>query len=202
MISEHDSEIWKPVQLAGFETYYEVSNLGRVRRLKRAKGARVGAVLSPHDTGSKLQVSLKRPEIKFSKKIGIHQLVNGAFGGTCPEGMECCHNDGDYKNNIPSNLRWDTHHNNNLDTLKHGTRPMGERHWTKQNPELVKCGEHFSRSRLTDIEAEYIRSMRSRGVSGKHLAKQFGVSQSLICNLYKGRTYSKQKSCQPQPRPT
>jgi hypothetical protein len=36
-------EIWKPVE--DFEGIYEVSNLGRVRRIGKAKGAKLGNVI-------------------------------------------------------------------------------------------------------------------------------------------------------------
>lgn len=42
----------------------------------------------------------------------VHSLVLTHFKGERPEGMECCHNDGNKENNRVDNLRWDTHENN------------------------------------------------------------------------------------------
>ena len=58
----------------------------------------------------------------------VHRLVLLAFVGPCPEGMECCHEDGDPSNNKPSNLRWDTRKANYADRVRHGTHNRGERH--------------------------------------------------------------------------
>jgi hypothetical protein len=55
-------------------------------------------------------------------------LVLRAFVGPCPPGMECCHNDGNRANNHLSNLRWDTPKENQADSRRHGTRPLGEKH--------------------------------------------------------------------------
>lgn len=51
----------------------------------------------------------------------VHRLVLEAFVGPCPDGMEACHNDGNPLNNCLSNLRWDTHKNNQADRWRHGT---------------------------------------------------------------------------------
>lgn len=57
----------------------------------------------------------------------VHALVLEAFVGPCPDGMECCHNDGDATNNKLTNLRWDTPKANSEDARKHGTMAIGSR---------------------------------------------------------------------------
>jgi hypothetical protein len=49
----------------------------------------------------------------------VHRLVLEAFVGPCPDGMECCHEDGDSTNNRVDNLRWDTHEANVRERLEH-----------------------------------------------------------------------------------
>lgn len=51
----------------------------------------------------------------------VGRLVLETWLYPCPEGMECCHNDGDTCNNILENLRWDTHKANMQDAVKHGS---------------------------------------------------------------------------------
>lgn len=51
----------------------------------------------------------------------VHRLVLEAFRGTCPQGMEGCHNDGNRANCALDNLRWDTPMNNHADKIRHGT---------------------------------------------------------------------------------
>jgi len=58
---------------------------------------------------------------KFRKLV--HRLVLKTFVEPCPEGMVCCHNDGNFRNNHIDNLRWDTRSNNELDKHRHGTVP-------------------------------------------------------------------------------
>lgn len=56
-----------------------------------------------------------------SRSPQISRLILDAWVGPCPEGMECCHNDGNAMNNVLSNLRWDTHWNNVQDQISQGT---------------------------------------------------------------------------------
>ena len=48
----------------------------------------------------------------------VHRMVLEAFVGPCPEGMECCHEDGDKSNNRLSNLYWGTHKENSDDSVR------------------------------------------------------------------------------------
>lgn len=57
-----------------------------------------------------------------------HKIVLEAFIGLRPEGMQCCHWDGDRTNNNLCNLRWDTPKSNSDDKVRHGTMVKGEYH--------------------------------------------------------------------------
>lgn len=95
----------------------------------------------------------------------VHRLVLEAFVGKCPEGMECCHNDGNPANNNVNNLRWDTHRQNLLDRVLHQTDCRGVRSGT---------------AKLTDdIVAEVLTSSRL-GASNVELAKRYGVNKTTI----------------------
>ncbi len=56
-----------------------------------------------------------------SRSPQISRLILDAWVGPCPEGMECCHNDGNAMNNVFDNLRWDTHRSNIQDQIDQGT---------------------------------------------------------------------------------
>lgn len=93
------------VAIEGYEEYYEVSDLGRVRNKVR------GTYLKPgvNDKGY-LQVDLM---YKGRKCIRLHQLVMRHFNPQGYfEGAEVDHLDGDKKNNVLSNLEWVTHEEN------------------------------------------------------------------------------------------
>lgn len=101
----------------------------------------------------------------------VHRLVLGAFVGPCPEGLECCHNDGDRRNNSIGNLRWDTRESNIRDRTKHGRLPGGELHPTAK----------LSDAEVLAIRAEYC--PKKRGSSQYDLAEKYGVTQGHISIL-------------------
>lgn len=128
-MSESTAERWLPV--VGYEGYYEVSDLGRVRSLdgvsyradgfgRRVRGRVLKQTLNPRD--ERWMVSLCRwyPCRQRRRVFFVHRLVLEAFEGPCPPGMESCHNNGDRQDNRRSNLRWGTKPSNAQDTLRHG----------------------------------------------------------------------------------
>lgn len=120
-------ETWLPV--VGFEGFYEVSDLGRVRGIdrRRSDGSTLrGRVLVPYlDARGYLRVQLFRHGDR-SRPV-VHRLVLTAFVGARPEGMVCRHGNGDALDNRLSNLRWGTVAENNRDTVRHGTHSEARR---------------------------------------------------------------------------
>lgn len=122
--AEH-TERWLPIP--GYEGSYEVSDMGRVRSLDRVIHASNGTAyrkpgrllrLVPFTNGH-LYVNLCKPGVS-SRTKSVHRLVLTAFVGPCPEGMECCHNNGVHSDNRLVNLRWDTRSANMNDRFRHG----------------------------------------------------------------------------------
>jgi hypothetical protein len=113
------SEGWKPVP--GYEGYYEVSTLGRVRSLERwARNRRTQEVImrarAKHD--GHMQIILRRDGA--AKTFLVHRLVLLAFVDGGMPGEEVLHRDGDPSNNALYNLRWGTKSENMLDQVRHG----------------------------------------------------------------------------------
>jgi len=54
-------------------------------------------------------------------------MVLEAFVGPCPEGMECCHRDGNPANNHVGNLYWGTRSENLYDAVRHGAHAFASR---------------------------------------------------------------------------
>jgi hypothetical protein len=98
----------------------------------------------------------------------VHRLVLNAFVGPRPEGMECCHYDGDSTNNNLSNLRWDTHSANMQDQIRHGT---------------TTCGTRNAWSKLTDSQVIEIRQKHKAGMTGAEIARIYGVSHTNISQI-------------------
>lgn len=104
-------------------------------------------------------------------------MVLEAFVGPCPIGYEGCHNDGDPSNNQVANLRWDTHRNNQLDQLKHGT---------KSNPP-VSFGENHPHSKLTSRQVADIKGAQWFLGVNEALAREFNISSASIARIRAGK---------------
>lgn len=107
-------EIWKPV--IGYEGLYEVSNIGRVRKINYRRQGRTKLM--------KLQLSVGYYCVglcKDGKKklFRVHRLVVMAFIGPIPKGMVVNHINENKLDNRVENLEIVTQAQN----LKHGTRP-------------------------------------------------------------------------------
>lgn len=101
-----DEEIWADIE--GYEGFYQVSNHGRVRSMKR--GARK-YLKNKNPSGRDVRVSLwkeKRP-----KDFLVHRLVVMAFLPKVEGKNYVNHKDGNPKNNHISNLEWCNHSENN-----------------------------------------------------------------------------------------
>ena len=128
-------ERWLPV--VGYEGFYKVSDKGRVRRIRQARGATDGRILKPNiGTTGYFRVNLhaapRRPRV-----IKIHQLVTTAFIGPCPEGKEVAHDDGNPENNAVTNLKYKTKSDNALDMIRHGTHNMARKTHCKHGHEFT-----------------------------------------------------------------
>ena len=135
------NETWKPV--VGYESTYEVSNLGRIRSLARIVIGRNGAkrfwpecyLRQQRQTSGHLSVRLSKDSVKNCQRV--HCLVMYAFIGLRPNKFEIRHLDGNPANNALSNLAYGTSSENKLDAYIHGSRPVGEKsHFAKLTGEL------------------------------------------------------------------
>lgn len=115
-------EIWKSVR--GFEGYYEVSNLGRVRSVDRHIYDKVrkcdrllkGRVLSTRDNGNGYKGVMFCKEHKLYQMY-VHRLVAEAFIPNPNNYPVVNHKDENKGNNSRYNLEWcDGSYNNNYGT--------------------------------------------------------------------------------------
>lgn len=171
MTSCLNEERW--LDIPGYEGRYQVSDLGRVRsvdhRVPICNGATRlmrGRVLKP--AGSKRDPHLFVVLGHGAPGSPVHQLVARAFLGPCPPGCEVRHLDGDPLNNRTDNLAYGSRTENILDVFRIG------RAWRK----------------LTAEQALEIRRRRDSGERGVDLAREFGVSQSIICAIKKRRIFA------------
>jgi len=133
-------EEWRPVP--GWEDYYEVSSLGRVRSLPRivphwrgGTARRPGREMRTHsDADGYVVLSLERMGQRSLAKV--HRLVALAFLGEPPDGRPfALHRDGDPSHNAASNLYWGSQSDNERDKLRHGThQEKRKRHCPQGHP--------------------------------------------------------------------
>ncbi|GAY30719.1 Uncharacterised protein [Prevotella sp. MGM2] len=92
-------EIWKAV--VGFEGYYEISSLGRLKSYVRNSKGVIRSL--KNGTSDYIRISLMANGAK--KTALLHRLVYEAFVGPIAPGMEIHHKDGNRQNNCISNLQ-------------------------------------------------------------------------------------------------
>lgn len=105
------SEEWRDA--VGFEGFYQVSNLGQIRRLRHDKKKRTAPfrLLRPgYARGNYRKVTLSVFQAHTTKMV--HQLVTAAFIGPCPDGKFPNHIDFVRYNNRSSNLEYLTRKEN------------------------------------------------------------------------------------------
>lgn len=160
------AEFWLPVSIEAYASKHVVSNLGRVKNVLR------DSVLTPMRTGSK-RPGAQRSKVRFSTAprldFDVAHLVLTAFVCPRPEGMVAMHMDDDSSNNEVANLRWGTLQDNSVDCAKKMRSPRQKLH-----PSVM-------------LE---IRSRRERGETGAALAREHGISQQRVCDIFKGRDMS------------
>ena len=142
-------EIWKNV--VGYEDFYEVSNLGNVRR----KSKNLKSFISPH--GYRTLSLSKNGDCK--SKI-VHRLVAEAFLNNIEGKEQVNHKDCNKINNHVDNLEWMTSSENSLHASKNGLH-------RNQN------GENNNMSKLTEKEVLHIRELIERGMSAYKVHKDY-----------------------------
>lgn len=119
-------ETWSPVK--GYVGYYEVSTLGRVRRLPKLltnylgvkrfyKGRILKLIRNPNGY---LKVELSRNGKR--KQLLVHRLVATAFLRNPQKKRTVNHRDSNRSNNYLDNLEWATHSENALHGYIYGHR--------------------------------------------------------------------------------
>lgn len=178
------AEHWKSV--ADYEGLYEVSDLGRVRRLARFQllGNRWGTlssrflpeqILQPVRSGNRGYLSVGLWKDGQSRLTRVNVLVCETFHGPRPAGQPCAlHTNGDQDDNRAPNLRWGSDKDNACDRERHGRTAKGER-------------QHSAR-----LTAPLVRTIRARAANGERIApiaREFGVHPSSIHAAVKRETW-------------
>ena len=174
-------EVWRSV--VGWEGFYEVSSLGRVKSLARrywTTGGRVPhwcnireRILKPAKNGCGYWFVALSRDGKLTTYV-IHRLVAEAFIGPRPAGMDTCHGANGKDDNTLANLTYGTHSQNMRDCLRDGTHQHGER---------------GSNAKLTSAQVAEIRSLKGKRLQ-REIATAFGISRSCVSLIWSGKTWT------------
>jgi len=169
-------EIWRDVD--GFEGVYQVSNLGRVRRICERYDSikadkRLNRILREKRAGRDYKMVCltwqKRREYRF-----IHRLVATAFLDN-PKGLpEVNHKNADKSDNRVGNLEWIT---------------VSENHRHAAESGIAYRGVLNGSAKLTPEKVREARRLNEAGVTRSELAKRYGVVYGTISDAIAGRTW-------------
>ena len=122
---QETTEQWLPV--VGYEGLYEVSNMGRVKRVKAGQGARVGGFLSLRHKHRFGYTRVALCSDGKAKTYYVHALVAKAFISNPLNHKTVNHIDNDPSNNNASNLEWVSSHKNTLHASNQSRMKTGGR---------------------------------------------------------------------------
>ena len=170
-------EIWKDIE--GYEGYYQVSNMGRIKSLERkckccGGGTKTiqGKVLKLADDKGYLKANLLK-EGKV-KRYFVHRLVAIAFLSN-ENNYPCVnHKDENRRNNNVSNLEWCTHeYNNNYGTRKEkASKTMkgkfkGEKHPFYGGKHTAEAKEKMGKPVICVTTGEVFKTAREAAIATK-----------------------------------
>lgn len=169
-------EIFKSVN--GYEGYYEVSNLGRIKSCARvwSVGKKEATILKPaHRKGEYDSVTFCVDGVK--KYLTIHRLVAIHFCDNPNNFPVVNHKDSDIYNNRADNLEWTTNSGNAIHGYKFGNR------------EGCK-GEKHGRRKLSEDQVMALIKRRNEGAALIELADDFKISIAQVSRIANGQRWS------------
>lgn len=171
-------EKWKDVD--GFQGFYQVSNMGRVRSLDRfVKHSKItnrlikGKTFTPKpDSHGYYTIQLCKN--KVCKSLKVHRLVAIAFIDNPENKPEVNHVRGNKMDNRSTELEWSTSSENQLHAFRTGLQ-------------IPLSGEKCYQSKLSDQQVLEIKKLLQTK-SGSEISRMFNVSRGTICDIKMGRT--------------
>jgi hypothetical protein len=171
----YNNEAWKDI--AGYEGFYQVSNIGRVKTTERTDSL-----------GRKVSENIKKPNLNINgyyqvtlyknghrKSCYIHRLVATAFIPNNDNALQVNHIDGVKTNNSARNLEWTTPSENSQHAYDTGLTPIP-----------FRKGKNNNNSKLTEEQVIEIYTRVHKGEKQIRLAEEFKVNKGQIYKIKNG----------------
>jgi hypothetical protein len=174
------NEIWKDIK--GYEGFYQISNLGRIKSLERYRKYRGNFKAIVRERILKLKVDKegyshvslsKRGDVKFFK---VARLVAQAFIINCNNYPQVNHIDGNKSNDLVSNLEWVTASQNCQHAYDIGLS-------------IPQIGEKHSQVKLNKEKIKDIRFLHKLGLKDKDIAKIYYISRRHVNDIVNRKTW-------------
>lgn len=123
------------------------------------------------------------------QNIHAHCFAYEVCVGPISVGSECCHTCDNPPCCNPAHLFVGTHTDNMRDAANKGRMAGGERHWMHTRPGRIARGKRNGLAKLSDEKIREIRSAVMAGTKQKIVAERYGVDQSNISCIVRGKTW-------------
>ena len=161
-------EIWKDIE--GYEGYYQVSNLGRIKSLKRPR------IMKSHLNEATGYIGQNLSNGQIKKYCLVHRLVAKAFIPNPENKNQINHKNGDKTDNNVTNLEWATQSENMKHSYKELNRPI--------RYDILKKD-----AKLTEDQVREIKEHLNNSVTHTKLAEMYCVSRQLITSINLGKAW-------------
>ena len=161
-------EIWKDI--GGYAGLYQVSNLGRVKSLPKARSSRVNFLKHRVDSGyARVSLSVNGK----ARNHSVHRLIAIEFIKNIDNLPVVNHIDGNKLNNSISNLEWVTSSENSLHAYRIGL--------------MDQKGEAHASNKLINSDIPIIIEMYIKyNIHQKKIAACFNISQQQVSKIVTG----------------
>ena len=123
------------------------------------------------------------------KEEGAHRVAWELVNGPIPSGLFVLHGCDVPRCVNPGHLSVGTQADNQRDMVLRGRAARGVRHGRSTQPQCSARGERNGAAKLTVHDVRAIRRMAQRGVSGRGLARLYGMNRWAIHSLLRGITW-------------